>query len=171
MDYQNDSDLVHGLLEVKVEGTLGRSSWIEKDCSQFDNDRVTLLLQPKPRNPIGMMHNGSCSIVDQKFLCEQYELKFKEREGEGVLDRNVLRRIYSITQFVLLEYGALRAFLFDCIENPNELGFPYLERSFWSKRIIYDEEDRLQENGSEFLQNGTMEYQTRDRSSKEQDFF
>ena len=30
---ENDSDLVHGLLEV--EGTLVGSSWIEKDCNQF----------------------------------------------------------------------------------------------------------------------------------------
>ncbi|MBA0666212.1 hypothetical protein Goklo_002654 [Gossypium klotzschianum] len=33
---ENDSNLVHGLL--KVEGALVGSSWIEKDCSQFDND-------------------------------------------------------------------------------------------------------------------------------------
>ncbi|MBA0814579.1 hypothetical protein Gohar_020398 [Gossypium harknessii] len=33
---ENDSDLVHGLLEV--EGALVGSSWTEKDCSQFDND-------------------------------------------------------------------------------------------------------------------------------------
>ncbi|KAL0295066.1 UNVERIFIED_CONTAM: protein Ycf2 [Sesamum calycinum] len=57
--------------------------------------------------------------------------------------------------------------LFDCIERPNELGFPYWSRSFRGKRIIYDEEDELQENDSEFLQSGTMQYQTRDRSSKE----
>lgn len=39
------------------------------------------------------------------------------------------------------------------------------------KRIIYHKEDKLQENDSEFLQSGTMQYQTRDRSSKEQGFF
>uniref|UniRef100_A0A3Q7JC17 Uncharacterized protein n=1 Tax=Solanum lycopersicum TaxID=4081 RepID=A0A3Q7JC17_SOLLC len=47
---------------------------------------------------------------------------------------------------------------------PNELGFPYWSRSFRGKRIIYDEEDELQENDSGFLQSGTMQYQTRDRS-------
>ncbi|KAK1397948.1 hypothetical protein POM88_007811 [Heracleum sosnowskyi] len=52
--------------------------------------------------------------------------------------------------------------LFDCIETPNELGFPYWSRSFRGKRILYDEEDELQENDSEFLQSGTMQYQTRD---------
>ncbi|KAI3668815.1 hypothetical protein L1987_88170 [Smallanthus sonchifolius] len=59
----------------------------------------------------------------------------------------------------------------DCIERPNELGFPYWSRSFRGKRIIYDEEDELQENDSEFLQSGTVQYQTRDRSSKEQGLF
>ncbi|KAK9011641.1 hypothetical protein V6N11_044487 [Hibiscus sabdariffa] len=62
-------------------------------------------------------------------------------------------------------------FLFDCIERPNELGFPYWAGSFRGKRIIYDEKDELQENDSEFLQSGTMQYQARDRSSKEQGFF
>ena len=55
--------------------------------------------------------------------------------------------------------------------RPNELGFPYWARSFWGKQIIYDEEDEMQENDLEFLQSGTMQYQTRDRSSKEQGFF
>ncbi|RZC81184.1 hypothetical protein C5167_043762 [Papaver somniferum] len=57
---ENDSDLVHGLLEV--EGALVGSSLTEKDCSQFDNDRVTLLLRSEPRNPLKMMQNGSCSF-------------------------------------------------------------------------------------------------------------
>ncbi|MCE5167299.1 Protein Ycf2, partial [Datura stramonium] len=68
---ENDSDLVHGLLEV--EGALVGSSRAEKDCSQFDNDRVTLLLRPKPRNPLDMMQKGSWSILDQRFLYEKYE--------------------------------------------------------------------------------------------------
>ncbi|MBA0659577.1 hypothetical protein Goklo_011696 [Gossypium klotzschianum] len=38
-------------------------------------------------------------------------------------------------------------------------------------QIIYDEKDELQENDLAFLQSGTMQYQTRDRSSKEQGFF
>ncbi|CAL0323825.1 unnamed protein product [Lupinus luteus] len=79
---ENDSDLVHGLLEV--EGALMGSSRTEKDCSQFDNDRVTLLLRPEPRNPLNMIQNGSCSIVDQRFLYEKYESEFEE--GEGVLE-------------------------------------------------------------------------------------
>nr|AHA12882.1 hypothetical chloroplast RF21 [Maranta leuconeura]AHA12900.1 hypothetical chloroplast RF21 [Maranta leuconeura] len=62
---ENDSDLVHRLLEV--EGALVGSSRTEKDCSQFDNNR--------------MMQNRSCSIVDQRFLYEKYESEFEEEEG------------------------------------------------------------------------------------------
>ena len=51
------------------------------------------------------------------------------------------------------------------------MGFPYWAGSFRGKRIVYHKEDELQENDSEFLQSGTTEYQTRDRSSKEQGFF
>ncbi|KAL4036018.1 hypothetical protein IC575_004740 [Cucumis melo] len=43
--------------------------------------------------------------------------------------------------------------------------------SFRGKQIIYDEDDELQENDLEFLQSGTMQYQTRDKSFKEQGFF
>lgn len=163
---ENDSDLVHGLLEV--EGAPVGSSRTEKDCSQFDNDRVTLLLRPEPRNPLDMMQNGSCSIVDQRFFYEQYESEFEEGEGEVVLD---LQRIEEgLFNHIVWAPRIWRpwGFLFDCIERPNELGFPYWVRSFQGKRIIYDEKDGLQENDSEFLQS---QYQTRDRSSKEQGFF
>ncbi|MBA0633556.1 hypothetical protein Godav_029812, partial [Gossypium davidsonii] len=57
---ENDSDLVHGLLEV--EGTLAGSSRTEKDCGQIDNDR---------RN-----------------LYEKYELEFKEWKEKEYLTRN-----------------------------------------------------------------------------------
>ncbi|KAJ7941620.1 Protein Ycf2 [Quillaja saponaria] len=164
---ENDSDLVHGLLEV--EGALVGSSRTEKDCSQFDNDRVTLLLRPEPRNPLNMMQNGSCSIVDQRFLYEKYESEFEE--GEGVLDPQQIEE--DLFNHIVWAPRIWRpwGFLFDCIERPNELGFPYWAGSFRGKRIIYDEEDELQENDSEFLQSVTMQYQTRDRSSKEQGFF
>nr|YP_010180494.1 Ycf2 [Cadaba glandulosa]YP_010180514.1 Ycf2 [Cadaba glandulosa]QVD39913.1 Ycf2 [Cadaba glandulosa]QVD39933.1 Ycf2 [Cadaba glandulosa] len=164
---ENDSDLVHGLLEV--EGTLVGSSRTEKDCSQFDNDRVTLLFRSEPRNPLYMMQNGSCSIVDQRFLYEKYESEFEE--GEGVLDPQQIEE--DLFNHIVWAPRICRpwGFLFDCIERPNELGFPYLAGSFRGKRIIYDEKDELQENDSEFLQSGTMQYQRRDRSSKEQGFF
>nr|QFQ46581.1 hypothetical chloroplast RF21 [Sonerila pulchella]QFQ46599.1 hypothetical chloroplast RF21 [Sonerila pulchella] len=166
---ENDSDLVHGLLEV--EGALVGSSRTEKDSSQFDNDRVTLLLRPKPRDPLDMMQNGSCSIVDQIFLHEKYESEFEEAEGEGVLDPQQIEE--DLFNHIVWAPRIWRpgGFLFDCIEKPNELGFPYWARSFRGKRIIYDEKDELPENDSEFLQSGTMQYQTRDRSSKEQSFF
>nr|YP_010457571.1 hypothetical protein RF2 [Microtropis osmanthoides]YP_010457590.1 hypothetical protein RF2 [Microtropis osmanthoides]UUA68808.1 hypothetical protein RF2 [Microtropis osmanthoides]UUA68809.1 hypothetical protein RF2 [Microtropis osmanthoides] len=166
---ENDSDLVHGLLEV--EGALVGSSRTEKDCSQFDNDQVTLLLRPEPRNPLDMMQNGSCSIVDQRFLYEKYESEFEEVEGEGVLDPQ--QREEDLFNHIVWAPRIWRywGFLFACIERPNELGFPYWAGSFRGKRIIYDEEDELQENDSEFLQSGTMQYQIRDRSSKEQGFF
>nr|YP_010999450.1 Ycf2 [Peucedanum muliense]WPM98229.1 Ycf2 [Peucedanum muliense] len=157
---ENDSDLVHGLLQV--EGALVGSSRTEKDCNQFDNDRVTLLLRPEPRNPLDMMdmmQNGSCSILDQRFL------------GEGALDpQQIEEDLFNHIVWAPRIWHPW-GILFDCIERPNELGFPYWSRSFRGKRILYDEEDELQENDSEFLQSGTMQYQTRDRSSKEQGFF
>nr|YP_011026477.1 hypothetical chloroplast RF21 [Echeveria chihuahuaensis]YP_011026494.1 hypothetical chloroplast RF21 [Echeveria chihuahuaensis]WQN00472.1 hypothetical chloroplast RF21 [Echeveria chihuahuaensis]WQN00489.1 hypothetical chloroplast RF21 [Echeveria chihuahuaensis] len=161
---ENASDLVHGLLEV--EGALGGSSRTEKDCSQFDNDRVTLLLRPEPRNPLDMMQNGSCSIVDHRFIYEKYESEFEEGEVEGALDPQQIEE--DLFNHIVWAPRIWRpwGFLFYCIERPNELGFPYWTRSFRGKRIIYDEE-----NDSEFLQSGTMQYQTRDRSSKEQGFF
>nr|QBC71944.1 hypothetical protein RF2 [Gisekia sp. GY-2019]QBC71945.1 hypothetical protein RF2 [Gisekia sp. GY-2019] len=164
---ENDSDLVHGLLEV--EGALVGSSRTEKDCSQFDNDRVTLLLRPKLRNPFDMMQNGSCSILDHRFLYEKYESELEE--GEGALDpQQIEEDLFNHIVWAPRIWNPW-GFLFDCIERPNELGFPYWARSFRRKRIIYDEEDELQENDSEFLQSGTMQYPTRDRSSKEQGFF
>ncbi|CAK7324619.1 unnamed protein product [Dovyalis caffra] len=166
---ENDSDLVHGLLEV--EGALVGSSRTEKDCSQFDNDRVTLLLRPEPRSPLDMMQNGSCSILDQRFLYEKYESEFEEGEVEGILDPQQIEEDLFNHIVWAPRIWSPWGFLFDCIERPNELGFPYWARSSRGKRIIYDEEDELQENDSEFLQSGTMQYQIRDRSSKEQGVF
>nr|UHJ17194.1 hypothetical protein RF2 [Oxytropis falcata] len=164
---ENDSDLLHGLLEV--EGALVGSSRTEKDCSQFDNDRVTLFLRPEPRNPLNMIKKGSNSIVDQRFLYEKSESEFEE--GGGVLDPQQIEE--DLFNHIVWAPRIWRPwnFLFDCIERSNELGFPYWERSFRDKQIIYDEADELQENDSEFLQGETMQYQTRDRSSKEQGFF
>nr|SFV96892.1 Ycf2 [Ionopsidium abulense]SFV96910.1 Ycf2 [Ionopsidium abulense] len=166
---ENDSDLVHGLLEV--QGALVGSSRTEKDCSQFDNDRVTFLFRSEPRDPLYMMQDGSCFIVDQRFLYEKYESEFEEGEGEGVLDPQQIEEDLFNHIVWAPRIWRPRGFLFDCIERPNELGFPYLAGSFRGKRIIYDEKYELQENDSEFLQSGTTQYQRRDRSSKEQGFF
>nr|YP_010690634.1 Ycf2 protein [Cartonema parviflorum]YP_010690651.1 Ycf2 protein [Cartonema parviflorum]WBU14345.1 Ycf2 protein [Cartonema parviflorum]WBU14362.1 Ycf2 protein [Cartonema parviflorum] len=164
---ENDSDLVHGLLEV--EGALMGSSRTEKDCSQFDNNRATLLLRSEPRNQLDMMQKGSCSIVDQRFLYEKYESEFEE--GEGAVDPQQIEE--DLFNHIVWAPRIWRPCgnLFDCIERPTELGFPYWSGSFRGNRIIYHKEDELQENDSEFLQSGTMQYQTRDRSSKEQGFF
>nr|YP_010723413.1 Ycf2 protein [Dierama igneum]YP_010723431.1 Ycf2 protein [Dierama igneum]WDW26783.1 Ycf2 protein [Dierama igneum]WDW26801.1 Ycf2 protein [Dierama igneum] len=164
---ENDSDLVHGLLEV--EGALVGSSRTEKDCSQFDNNRATLLLRSEPRNQLDMMQNGSCSIVDQRFLYEKYESGFEE--GEGALDPQQIEE--DLFNHIVRAPRIWRPCgnLFDCIERPTELGFPYWAGPFRGKGIIYHKEDGLQENDSEFLQSGNMQYQTRDRSSKEQGFF
>nr|WCR63274.1 hypothetical chloroplast RF21 [Trigonella foenum-graecum] len=162
----NDSDLVHGLLEI--EGALLGSS---QTGSQFDNDGVTFLLRPEPRNPLNMIQNGYSSIVDQKNIYKQNESGFEE--GEGVLDPEPLEE--DLFNHIVWAPRLWRpwGFLFDCLERSNELGFPYWEKS--DKQIIYDEdedeEDELQETDSEFLQDGTMQYQTRDRSSTEQGVF
>nr|YP_010361791.1 hypothetical chloroplast RF2 [Dioscorea brevipetiolata]YP_010361810.1 hypothetical chloroplast RF2 [Dioscorea brevipetiolata]UNQ87351.1 hypothetical chloroplast RF2 [Dioscorea brevipetiolata]UNQ87370.1 hypothetical chloroplast RF2 [Dioscorea brevipetiolata] len=163
---ENDSDLVHGLLEV--EGALVGSSRTEKDCSQFDNNRVTLL---EPKNQLDMMQNGSCSIVDQRFQYEKYESEFEEGEGEGALDPQQIEE--DLFNHIVWAPRIWRPCgnLFNCIERSTELGFPYWAGSFRGKQIIYHKEDEFQENDSEFLQSGTMQYQTRDRSSKEQGFF
>ncbi|KAH0709451.1 hypothetical protein KY284_010878 [Solanum tuberosum] len=108
-----------------------------------------------------MMQKGSWSILDHRFLNEKYESEFEEGEGEGSLDphEDLFNHIVWAPR-IWYPWD----FLFDCIERPNELGFPYWSKSFRGKQIIYDEEDELQENDSGFLNSGTMQYQTRDRS-------
>lgn len=63
---QNDSDLVHSLLDV--ESTLMGSLWVEKDRSRFENDQVALLLWPESKNPLDMMQKESYFIVDHRFF-------------------------------------------------------------------------------------------------------
>ncbi|KAM1037846.1 hypothetical protein ACFX13_033347 [Malus domestica] len=91
-----------------------------------------------------------------RFLYEQYESEFEE--GEEVL--NPQRIEEDLFNHIVWAPRICRiwGFLFDCIERPYELGFPYWVKSFRGKRIIYDEEDGLQKNNSEFLQSGTMQY-------------
>nr|YP_010575524.1 Ycf2 [Corydalis platycarpa]YP_010575551.1 Ycf2 [Corydalis platycarpa]UZM11148.1 Ycf2 [Corydalis platycarpa]UZM11149.1 Ycf2 [Corydalis platycarpa]WDA93290.1 Ycf2 protein [Corydalis platycarpa]WDA93317.1 Ycf2 protein [Corydalis platycarpa] len=164
---ETDSALVRGLLEVfEGEGTLVGSSRTEKDGSQFDNDRVTLLLRSERRNPLDMMQNGFCSSLDQKFLYEKDESEFELEEGVafGDLDQQQIEEDFfnDIVWSPRIWYPDL----FGWIERPNELGFPYWSRSFWGTRI-----SSHQENDSEFLQSGSMQSQTRDRFYKEQVFF
>nr|QPF16914.1 Ycf2 protein [Onobrychis viciifolia] len=164
---ENDSDLVHGLLEI--QSALVGSSRTEKDC-KFNNDRVTSVLRPEPVNPLTMIQNGSCSIVDQRFLYEKYESEFEK--GEGVFDSQQIEE--DLFNHIVWAPRIWRpwGFLFDdYIEKPNEWGFIYRERAVRDKQIISHEADELGENDSEFLQGGTMQYQTRDRFSKEQGVF
>ncbi|CAN1357340.1 Protein Ycf2 [Linum perenne] len=140
---ENDSDLVHGLLEL--EAALVGSSRTENDCSEFDNDRVPLLLRPEPRSPLDMMKNGCFSILENRFL---YESVFEHLEEEaldalGLVAEDLFDIVWSPRiwrPWVLL---------FDCTERLNELGWPYGARSFLGKGSIYDEEDELQENDEE----------------------
>ncbi|KAL8231548.1 hypothetical protein R6Q57_001326 [Mikania cordata] len=76
------------------------------------------------------------------------------------LDSQVSSNLYFIIDFM---------FMF--ISESNESIQHCDSRSFRGKQIIYDEEDELQENDSKFLQSGTVQYQTQDRSSKEQGLF
>nr|UGK72100.1 hypothetical chloroplast RF21 [Kaempferia rotunda]UGK72117.1 hypothetical chloroplast RF21 [Kaempferia rotunda] len=153
---ENDSDLVHGLLEL--EGALLGSSRTEKDCSQFDNNRVTLLLRSEPRNQLDMIQNY-----------EKYESEFEEEEED--IDPQQMEE--DLFDHIVWAPRIWRPWtnLFDCIERPTELGFPYRAGSFRGKRSIYHEEDELQEHEEEFLQRGTMQYRIPDRFSKEQGFF
>ncbi|KAL3629783.1 Protein Ycf2 [Castilleja foliolosa] len=118
----------------------------------------------------------SLSGPDEKrdqFLWTQKDCSpFENDRGEGALDPKQIEE--DLFNHIVWAPRIWRpwGFLFDdCIERPNELGFPYWSRAFRGKRIIYDEENELQVNDSEFLQSGTMQYQTRDRSSKEHGLF
>ncbi|KAL8265437.1 hypothetical protein R6Q59_023567 [Mikania micrantha] len=91
--------------------------------------------------------------MDQRFLYEKDESEFEEGEGEGALDRQ------QIEEDLFNHIGALGAFYLIVSKGPIHWDFPI------------GPEDELQENDSEFLQSGTVQYQTRDRSSKEQGLF
>ncbi|KAL6492401.1 Protein Ycf2 [Orobanche gracilis] len=80
---ENDSDLVNGLLAV--EGALAKLSPTEKDCSLFENDRVTLFLRLEPRNILDMMKTGSRAILDRRFIYKASE--FEDWEEVGAHER------------------------------------------------------------------------------------
>ncbi|KAL9687384.1 hypothetical protein QQ045_031785 [Rhodiola kirilowii] len=86
--------------------------------------KLTLLLRPKPRNPLDTMQNGSCSIVDQRFLYEKYESEFEEGEVEGALDPQQIEVDLFNHIVGLLEYGALGAFYFIVSNGPIHWDFP-----------------------------------------------
>jgi len=162
---ENDSHLVHDLL--KVEGALVGSLRTEKNGSHFDNDRVILFLRSELKNPLDRMQKGSCYILDHTFLYEKDESELEK--GRGALDQQQIEEDLFNPIVWAPRIWNPRNFLFNFIEKSNELGFPYWVGQ--GKRVVYDEEHELQENDSEFLQSATMQYQTRDRASKEQGFF
>ncbi|KAL6558391.1 hypothetical protein OROMI_018741 [Orobanche minor] len=182
---ENDSDLLNGLLAV--EGALERLSPTEKDCSPFENDRVTLLLRPEPRKPLDMMKTGSRAILDRRFIYKASE--FEDWEGAGAHERQhiVADSLNHIVWAPIIwrPWGVQ----FDWIERPDELVSPYSSwfssfggksdehedkvvspYSSWSSsfedKSDEDEEDELQE--SEFLESGD---ETRYRSLNEQNLF
>nr|YP_009748510.1 Ycf2 protein [Vanilla madagascariensis]YP_009748519.1 Ycf2 protein [Vanilla madagascariensis]QII90190.1 Ycf2 protein [Vanilla madagascariensis]QII90199.1 Ycf2 protein [Vanilla madagascariensis] len=193
---ENDSNIVHGLLlllllEAEDALVLAGSPRTEKDCSKFDNNdnnRVTLLLRTKPRNPLDIMQNVTCSYEQKQY--ESVKEEFFDPEQREEEEEDFFNEIGWAPR-IWRPCGNL----FDC---PTELGFPYPAGSF---RDIYPKEDEppgkddepirredwlpgmkdwdrlpgmkdeLPENYSEFLQSETMEYQTRDRSDTEQGFF
>nr|YP_009493628.1 hypothetical protein RF2 [Eucommia ulmoides]YP_009493650.1 hypothetical protein RF2 [Eucommia ulmoides]AWN56550.1 hypothetical protein RF2 [Eucommia ulmoides]AWN56572.1 hypothetical protein RF2 [Eucommia ulmoides]AZT79313.1 hypothetical protein RF2 [Eucommia ulmoides]AZT79335.1 hypothetical protein RF2 [Eucommia ulmoides] len=180
---ENDSDLVHALLEV--EGALVGPSRTEKDCSQFDNDRVTLLLRPEPRHPLDMMQNG----FDQRLKSESGF----EDEG-GVLEESVedlynhivwAPRMWRPWVFLFLSRGIYdegdeleepaEANEGDELEEPaeanegDELEEPAEANE--EDELEENEEDELEENEEALLQSGTLHYKPRDIYSTEQCFF
>ncbi|CAN8221661.1 unnamed protein product [Cochlearia groenlandica] len=108
------------------------------------------------QNAIPLPLLTAAAIRSERFVYEKYESEFEE--GEGVLDPQQIEEDLFNHIVWAPRIWRPRGFLFDCIERPNELGFPYLAGSFRGKRIIYDEKYELQENDSEFLQSGTMQY-------------
>ncbi|PHT54775.1 hypothetical protein CQW23_03261 [Capsicum baccatum] len=167
---ENDSDLVHGLLEVK--GALVGSSWTKKiivSLIMIDDIDSSTQVEESIRYD---EKKGSWYILDQIFLYEKYQSEFEEEEEEeGDLDlQEDLCNHIVWSPKIWCPWGFLFT-LFDCIKSSNELGFPYWSKSFWDKQISYNEKDELQEKNLEFLQSGTMQYGTRDRSSKEQGLF
>nr|YP_009340617.1 Ycf2 protein [Wimmerella hederacea]YP_009340639.1 Ycf2 protein [Wimmerella hederacea]APQ40189.1 hypothetical chloroplast RF2 [Wimmerella hederacea]APQ40213.1 hypothetical chloroplast RF2 [Wimmerella hederacea] len=152
---ENDFDLVHGLLEIEgilegfsrtdLEGFLRT----EKDCSQFDKDRVPLLLRPEPRNPSDMIQNGFQSMIDQKFIYESEEVFIR---GEKVNPQTVFSNFIVWAPRIWSPWG----FLFDWVErtNDNELGVPYWSSSFLAKQIQFVvedyDEDELKESDSDY---------------------
>nr|YP_009973443.1 hypothetical protein RF2 [Halophila beccarii]YP_009973456.1 hypothetical protein RF2 [Halophila beccarii]QNH92894.1 hypothetical protein RF2 [Halophila beccarii]QNH92907.1 hypothetical protein RF2 [Halophila beccarii] len=117
---ESDSDLVHGLLEV--EGVLVGSSRTETDCSQFDKNRVPWLLRPEPRNPLDMMQNAYCSILDRR------------EEGGGASTLQHMENSFS-NHIVCWAPRIWRPYVnqVDWIERP---GFSDLDRFFRERRTM-----------------------------------
>nr|YP_010158649.1 Ycf2 protein [Campanula zangezura]QRG30855.1 Ycf2 protein [Campanula zangezura] len=147
---ENNSDLVHGLLEI--EGVLEGFLPTEKHCSQFDKDRVPVLRRPEPRKPSDMIHNGFWSMIDQSMIYQKDPLAPPIVIGGIKID---LPKMFADFVVWSPRIWSPWGFLLNWIErfNANELGFPSWSRSFFAKQIEailfnYDEDD-LEENDQE----------------------
>nr|QWZ47218.1 hypothetical chloroplast RF2 [Cyclocodon parviflorus]QWZ47243.1 hypothetical chloroplast RF2 [Cyclocodon parviflorus] len=127
----NNSDLVHGLLEI--ESVLAGISRPEKDCSQFDKDPVTLLLRPQPKNPSARMHRAFGSILDQVILDAPQTIVLPG--GKKFNPKKMLSEFIVWAPRIWSPWG----FLFDWIEraNDNALGFPYWYRVVLAEEIQF----------------------------------
>ena len=78
------------------------------------------------------------SLIRDCFY-EKHESEFEE--GEGALDPQQIEE--DLFNYIVWAPRIWRPCgnLFDCIERPTELGFPYWAGSFRGKRIIYHKED------------------------------
>nr|YP_009054005.1 Ycf2 protein [Hanabusaya asiatica]AHY94462.1 Ycf2 protein [Hanabusaya asiatica] len=147
---ENNSDLVHGLLEV--EGILEGFLPTEKDCSQFDKDRVPVLRRPEPRNPSDMIHNGFWSLLDQKLIYE------KDPSAPPILLGGIKIDPHKVFENFIVwapRKWSPWGFLLDWLEraNANELGFPYWSRGVFAKEmeaiLFNSNQDNLEENDPE----------------------
>nr|YP_010291666.1 hypothetical protein RF2 [Scleria parvula]YP_010291689.1 hypothetical protein RF2 [Scleria parvula]ULQ67673.1 hypothetical protein RF2 [Scleria parvula]ULQ67696.1 hypothetical protein RF2 [Scleria parvula] len=164
---ENDSRLIQSLLEL--EDVLVGSSWIKKNCSE------TLLLRSEPRNPLDMMQQKFCSIRYRRL---RYEIEKSEfEEGHKAVNLQQIENGF-FNQNQIVRSDQIWRYLFDNLEIEKikklmESGLPYWAKSFQGKWLFLHEEDKLeeeelQENDSE---SGTIQYQKRERFSKEQSFF
>nr|YP_010516322.1 hypothetical protein Ycf2 [Striga asiatica]YP_010516346.1 hypothetical protein Ycf2 [Striga asiatica]UXL88482.1 hypothetical protein Ycf2 [Striga asiatica]UXL88506.1 hypothetical protein Ycf2 [Striga asiatica] len=176
---ENNSDLVHGLLEIA--GALDASLPTEKYRSPFGDDGVPFLLRHEPKNPLEMMRDGTSSILDQ---IEKEESDFIDPEEDNI----ELRAEKWLLDHIVGSPRLWRpwGFLFTCLDRPTAMGFPYGVESFWKD---YEEEkerekeeiersdsrDPHREKDKEKEEDRTWELflaltgQTRDRSSKEEE--
>nr|QFG71164.1 Ycf2 protein [Mammillaria albiflora] len=169
--FSKDSALVHGLLEIE-DALAGLGSLRTEE----EDDLVPFLILPKLRNPLDMMKNGSCSILDLRSLYKEYDskghdslLEEYEWENKSKYDEEIAQDLFNYIVWAPRIWNP-PCFRFDSMVRPTQVGFPYWAGSLRDKWIIYDE-DELEENDSEFLQSGTVPYPARARSFNEQGFF
>nr|YP_010185595.1 Ycf2 protein [Epilobium hirsutum]YP_010185612.1 Ycf2 protein [Epilobium hirsutum]QVL23092.1 Ycf2 protein [Epilobium hirsutum]QVL23109.1 Ycf2 protein [Epilobium hirsutum] len=138
-EVEGTEDEVEGT-EDEVEGTEDEVEGTEKDSSQFDNDRVTLLLRPKPRNPLDI----------KRFIYQKYESEFEE--GEGVLDPQQMEE--ELFNHIVWAPRIWRPwdFLLDCDEDEEDELQDEEDELQYEEDEIQEEEDQLQDEEDELLQ-------------------